>query len=346
MNAPLMPEAVVDAPIEETAIPAAEATPSVQQPKPGFLRHLMLTVCRWFDNHSGVNELDVSGPPHVDWVRIIPFIAIHVCCLGVIWVGWSWSAVSVAIALYVVRMFAITGFYHRYFSHRSFSTSRPLQFLFAFIGNSSAQRGPLWWAAHHRHHHRHSDQEDDRHSPRRQGLIWSHMGWFSAQANYRTDIKLVPDLAKFPELRFLDRFDILAPLSLALMCFVLGRVLNAFWPELGTSGLQMWVWGFCISTVAVCHATFTVNSLTHVFGTQPYPSGDDSRNSLLIALVTFGEGWHNNHHYYQSSVRQGFRWWQIDMTFYALWTMSCLGLVWGLKPIPKKLVVHGGSPPA
>jgi stearoyl-CoA desaturase (delta-9 desaturase) len=333
MNAPLpMPEA-------ETTERIAE----LPTPRPGLARHLLLTVCRWFDNHSGVNELDTTSKPRVDWVRIMPFIAIHLCCLGVIWVGFSWVAAGVAVLLYVARMFAITGWYHRYFSHRTFSTSRPVQFLFAFLGNSSAQRGPLWWAAHHRHHHRHSDQEDDRHSPARQGLLWSHMGWFSAQANYRTDVKLVPDLAKFPELRFLDRFDIIAPVTLALGCFFLGQGLNALWPQLGTSGLQMWVWGFCISTVACAHATFTVNSLTHVFGTQPYPSGDDSRNSLLIALITFGEGWHNNHHYYQSSVRQGFRWWQIDCTYYLLWSMSLVGLVWGLKPVPKRVVLEAGS---
>jgi stearoyl-CoA desaturase (Delta-9 desaturase) len=330
MNAPLKPMTT-----DQAATPAVD----VVVPQLSLGRRLLRTMRLWVDSHSSLqSEADGQAPLKVDWLRLMPFIGLHLACAAVIWVGWSWTAVGVAVALYVARMFAITGFYHRYFSHRSFSTSRFMQFLFACAGNSSVQRGPLWWAAHHRHHHRTSDQGEDRHSPRQQGLLWAHMGWFSAKANFRTDLKLVPDLAKFPELVFVDRFDTLVPALLGFGCFGLGWGLNALWPELGTSGLQMFIWGFCISTVAVAHGTFTVNSLTHVFGKQVYPSSDDSRNSLLIALITLGEGWHNNHHYYQSSVRQGFRWWQIDLTYYGLWMMSCLGLVWGMKPVPQKVI--------
>jgi stearoyl-CoA desaturase (delta-9 desaturase) len=328
MNAPLPPSSSADPGVQT----------DVSLPQPGVIKRVLSTMRLWVDSHSSLqSEADALRPQKADWLRLIPFIGIHLACLTVIWVGWSWTAVTVAIALYAVRMFAITGFYHRYLSHRSYSTSRFFQFVLACIGNSSVQRGPLWWAAHHRHHHRYSDQPEDHHSPRQRGFIWAHMGWVSSKANFRTNLKLVPDLAKFPELMFLDRFDTLIPALLGTSCFFLGYFLNIFYPELGTSGLQMLIWGFCISTVAVAHGTFCVNSLTHIIGTQPYPSKDDSRNSLLIALITFGEGWHNNHHYYQSSVRQGFHWWQIDMSFYALWLMSRVGLVWGLKPVPEKV---------
>ena len=329
--------ALAEAPAVSTDIlRAAEAA----RPRPGFLRHLWLTARRWVDVHTGEDELAKTHEAKVDWPRIMPFLALHVACLTVYWVGFSWVALGVAVALYAVRMFAITAFYHRYFSHRAYKTSRVAQFVFACIGNSSVQRGPLWWAAHHRHHHRFSDQAPDRHSPRQQGLLWSHMGWFSSESNFPTDYKSVQDLAKFPELMFLNRFDVLMPILLGTSCFFLGRLLGAIWPELHTSGLQMLVWGFCISTVAVAHATFTVNSLTHVFGVQDYDSKDDSRNSMLIALLTFGEGWHNNHHHYSASARQGFRWWQIDMSYYGLWVMSKLGIVWALKPVPAQVVAE------
>ena len=336
MNAPLAPVAP-----EETTAPAVEV---VLPPQPSLGRRILRTMRLWVDSHSSLqSEEDGRTPLKVDWLRLMPFIGVHLACFAVIWVGWSWPAVIVAGALYFFRMFAITGFYHRYFSHRSFSTSRFMQFLMAAAGNSSVQRGPLWWAAHHRHHHRTSDQPEDRHSPKQLGFLWAHMGWISAKANFRTDMKLVPDLAKFPELVFLDRFDTMIPFALAMGCLGLGWGLDAFWPELGTGPLQMFIWGFCISTVAVAHGTFTVNSLTHLIGRQVYPSKDTSKNSLIIALITLGEGWHNNHHYYQSCVRQGFRWWQIDITYYMLWMMSCVGLVWDMKPVPKKVIEAAGK---
>src|ERR1043165_6663142 len=335
MNAPLAPV---------TAEPPAPAVDVSLPPPPSALRRVLRTMRLWVDSHSSLqSEEDGRTPLKVDWLRLMPFIGVHLACFAVIWVGWSWPAVIVAGALYFFRMFAITGFYHRYFSHRSYSTSRFMQFLLAGAGNSSVQRGPLWWAAHHRHHHRTSDQPEDRHSPKQQGFLWAHMGWISAKANFRTDMKLVPDLAKFPELVFLDRYDTMIPFALAVSCLGLGWGLNAFWPELGTSALQMFIWGVCISTVAVAHGTFTVNSLTHLIGRQVYPSKDTSKNSLIIALITLGEGWHNNHHYYQSCTRQGFRWWQVDITYYMLWMMSCVGLVWDMKPVPKKVIDAAGK---
>jgi stearoyl-CoA desaturase (delta-9 desaturase) len=275
-----------------------------------------------------------ARPDAVDWMRIVPFILMHVACLAVFWVGVSATAVAVAVALYVLRMFAITGFYHRYFSHRSFRTSRWLQFLFGLIGASSVQRGPLWWAAHHRHHHAYSDRAEDPHSPRHKGFLVSHMGWFLTQGGFRPDLSRVRDLERYPELRWLDRFDIAVPFALAVGLLLAGNWLEANRPGLGTSGAQLLVWGFFVSTVVLYHATYTINSLCHVFGRQRYATGDDSRNNFWLALVTFGEGWHNNHHHYPSSVRQGFYWWEIDLTWYGLKLLSWLGLVWDLKPIP------------
>jgi stearoyl-CoA desaturase (Delta-9 desaturase) len=267
--------------------------------------------------------------------RMIPFLLMHVACLAVFWVGVSWIAVTVAVALYFVRMFAITGFYHRYFCHRSFKTSRTAQFLFGVLGTSAVQRGPIWWAAHHRYHHSHSDQPDDVHSPVQHGFFWSHMGWFMSHEYVAADLSRVKDLTKYPELRLLDRFDVLVPSLLGTCVFSLGMVLMHHRPDLGTTGWQMLVWGFFISTVALYHGTYTINSLSHVFGRQRYRTDDASRNNAWLSLITLGEGWHNNHHHYPTSARQGFYWWEFDITFYGLKALSFVGLIWDLKPVPR-----------
>lgn len=292
----------------------------------------------WFDSHSQSNDaIDVTNDKKVDWLRVIPFLIMHLMCLTVIWVGWSPVAIAVAFLFYFTRMLAITGFYHRYFSHKSFKTSRIAQFVFALLGATAAQRGPLWWAAHHRHHHVHSDQEQDVHSPARHGFLWSHMGWFTASRNFSTNLVRVKDLAKYKELVWLDRFDSLVPLIFAVFIFGLGELLNVLDPSLGTNGLQLLVWGFFISTVALYHATYTVNSLAHQFGKRRYRTKDDSRNSFLIALITCGEGWHNNHHHYPGSVRQGFYWWEVDFTFYFLKFLAWAGVIWDLKTVPETI---------
>ncbi|TCT25742.1 Delta-9 acyl-phospholipid desaturase [Thermomonas haemolytica] len=287
---------------------------------------------QWFDS-SAVAPAQGADADRIDWLRVLPFVLLHLGCLGVLWVGVSPVALAVAVALYALRMFAITAFYHRYFSHRAFRTSRAMQLAFALIGASSVQRGPLWWAAHHRHHHRHSDTAQDPHSPLH-GFWRSHMGWFLTRGAFATDLSRVPDLARYPELRWLDRFDVAVPLALAAGLFGLGALLQALWPELGTSGMQLLAWGFFVSTVVLFHATVTINSLAHRFGSRRFPTRDDSRNNLWLALLTFGEGWHNNHHFYSSSARQGFRWWEIDLTWYGLRLLAVLGLVRDLKPVP------------
>ncbi|RIK67443.1 MAG: acyl-CoA desaturase [Planctomycetota bacterium] len=297
--------------------------------------HALVSVWRWFDNQAADITVDDNEPLTTDWVRIIPFLAMHAMCLGVIWVGWSPVAVGVAIALYWVRMFAITGFYHRYFSHRTFKTSRFWQFMFGLLGCTATQKGPLWWAAHHRHHHRHSDDPEDVHSPHTHGLWWSHMGWITSRKMFPTNYKAVPDLAKFPELVFVNRFDLLIPVLFAASIFLFGVALNFFWPQLGTSGSQMLIWGFFISTVVLFHCTCTINSLAHLIGRRRFATKDESRNSLFLAIITMGEGWHNNHHHYPGAVRQGFYWWEIDMTYYILRGMEKLGIIWDLNKVPE-----------
>jgi stearoyl-CoA desaturase (delta-9 desaturase) len=292
---------------------------------------------KWFDSSATrmpASELDAQC---IDWMRAIPFILLHLSCFAVIWTGWSPVAVVTAIALYALRMFAITGFYHRYFSHRAFKTSRSTQLIFAILGASAVQRGPLWWAAHHRQHHAHADQGTDPHSPGQHGFWWSHMAWFLTKGNFHTQGERIRDLSRYPELRFLDRYDVLVPLLLAMVLFAVGESLAWLAPDLGTNGLQMLTWGFAISTVALYHVTFTINSMAHTIGSRRYPTKDDSRNNLLLAILTFGEGWHNNHHHYPGSARQGFFWWEIDITYYVLALLERIGLIWDLRPVPEKI---------
>ena len=286
-----------------------------------------------------------SLPERFEWGKALPFIVLHLGCLGAFWTGWSPVAVGVCALLYVVRMFFVTGIYHRYFCHKSYKASRPVQFLFAFLGLLCVLRGAVWWAATHRHHHAHSDEEVDVHSPRQKGFLWAHIGWMTSSRNFPTDYSRIPDLAKFPELVFLNRFDLIGPLLVALLTYGLGAMLQAFAPGLHTSGPQMLIWGGFISTVLLFHGTCCINSMAHVWGKPRYDTGDDSRNSFLLALITLGEGWHNNHHRYQSSARQGFYWWEIDITYYVLRTLAAVGVISGLKRVPESAYHQAGRIP-
>jgi stearoyl-CoA desaturase (delta-9 desaturase) len=260
-----------------------------------------------------------------------PLLAVHAGALLVLWTGWSAAALAVAAAVYAVRAFALTVGYHRYFSHRAFRTSRAFQLVLAVLGTSAAQLGPLWWAAHHREHHLHADGDGDPHSPRR-GLWWAHMGWLLCRRYSRTDLDLVPDLARYPELRFLDRWPVLPPLALAALLYGLG-------------GLEWLAWGFFVSTVVTYHATFAVNSLGHRFGTQRFAGGDESRNSPWLALYSLGDGWHNNHHRFPSAARHGIGPGEIDLGYAALRGLEALGLVWELRPVPVAGLEAAPRPP-
>ncbi len=258
--------------------------------------------------------------------QAIPFVLVHLGCLAAIWTGVTVEAVVLGVALYWVRIFAIGAGYHRYFSHRAYSTSRVFRFVIAVLAQSTAQKSILWWAAKHRHHHLHSDTEDDVHSPVRKGFLYSHVGWvFDRKHHDKTDLTKVADLASAPELMLLHRFELAPAFALAALCFAIA----------GWSGLVV---GFLWSTVLVYHATFCINSLAHVRGAKRYLTGDESRNNWLLAIFTMGEGWHNNHHAYQSSVRQGFRWWEYDPTYYILRALSWVRVVWDLKTPPVAVV--------
>ena len=257
------------------------------------------------------------------WADMGPFIAVHLAVLAVFVTGVTWQAAVACAVLYVVRMWAITAGYHRYFAHRTYKTSRWFQFVLAFIAQTSSQRGALWWAAHHRAHHLYSDTERDLHSPARRGFWYSHMLWIYDH-NDETDWKRIQDFAKFPELVWLNRYWVVPPIFLGF----------AVWLLLGWSGLVV---GFFLSTVLVWHGTFTINSLSHVFGSRRYETTDTSRNNWLLAIITLGEGWHNNHHHFMNSVRQGFYWWEYDVTYYVLRALSWVGVVWDLKMPPARV---------
>lgn len=261
----------------------------------------------------------------VDWFSSLGFLGVHLACFAAIWTGVTWRAVELGIALYFLRIFAIGAGYHRYFSHRSFKTSRVFHFILGFLAQSSAQRGILWWAAHHRNHHKNSDTEFDTHSPILRGFLYAHVGWILVPKNEPTDYTLVRDLTQYKELLWLEHHPYIAAILLAVLSFLI-------------AGLPGLVVGFCWSTVAVWHATFSINSLAHLFGYRRYVTGDHSRNNWLLAILTMGEGWHNNHHAYQASVRQGFRWWEYDVTYYVLRVLAWLGIVWDLHLPPKALI--------
>jgi len=313
----------------------------VEVRKTGMKSPILSALRRWVDTEAGADLPPAGGQKKVDWLRILPLIVLHLGCLAVFWVGWSWAAVMVSLILYIVRMFAITGFYHRYFSHKTFRTNRIWQFVFGIMGNASVQRGPLWWAAHHRHHHRFTDLEQDVHSPSRHGFWWSHIGWMTSKANFPTKLNYVKDWAKYPELRWLNRFDTAVPMILAISLYLFGELLAHWAPHLKTSGWQMVVWGFFISTVVLLHATLTINSFDHMYGTRRFDTPDSSRNNAFLSLITLGEGWHNNHHHYAVAARQGFYWWEIDITYYLLVLMSWIGIIRDLRPVPEHILRSG-----
>ncbi len=255
----------------------------------------------------------------VEHVSNVLFVVIHAALLLVFVVPFSWKLGALALGGYLLRMWAVTAGYHRYFAHRSYKTSRAFQLILALLGAMSMQNGPLWWASSHRRHHKHSDTQDDPHSPALHGLFYAHIGWiFDRTKPAPRDYSNVRDLMRFPELCFVDRHEWMPLSAYALACFAIG----------GLPGLE---WGFVVSTLAVFHATLLINSLAHVWGSRRYATADGSRNNGWLALVTLGEGWHNNHHHSMTSARQGFRWWELDVTYYTIRLLSRLGVVWDVR---------------
>ena len=271
-----------------------------------------------YQNKNGTFTLDV-----------LPFLIIlNLGVLLVFTTHFSWTGVLVCIASYYVRMFGVTGVYHRYFSHKTYKMGRVTQFFMALLGATANQKGPLWWGVTHRHHHAYSDKPEDLHSPKK-GFWHSHMFWFLTEESLDVDYKKIGDFAKYPELRFLDRFWYLPPTAYALALYFIG-------------GWHIVVWGFFVSTFFLQNGTFTINSLSHLFGNQRYyTGGDTSRNNWFLAILTLGEGWHNNHHKYGAAARNGFYWYEYDITYYILKLMSFVGLTWDLKPVPERVLAEG-----
>ena len=253
--------------------------------------------------------------------NLFGLIGIHVGTVVAFVRGGTWGLVALAVAFYFLRMFAITAGYHRYFSHRAYKTSRAMQLFLAVLGTTATQKGALWWASTHRVHHRYSDTERDVHSPLRRGFLWSHAGWWLSGRHEETQLDLIPDFAGYPELRWVERWNVLGPLGMIAILLAVG-------------GFDVFLWGYCVSTCFLLHGTFTINSLAHVFGSRRFATTDTSRNNLWLALITMGEGWHNNHHHYMNSARQGFYWWEIDASYYVLKAMEKVGLVWDLRGVP------------
>ena len=263
------------------------------------------------------------------------FISVHLIPLLALYTGATLFDWMICLALYVVRMFFVTAGYHRYFAHRTFKTSRAFQFILAFLAQTSAQKGVLWWSATHRLHHKHSDTKEDPHSLKEHGFWHSHMGWIMSPDHDGTRVDLVKDLTKFPELVWLDKNYLVPPVCLAALVTMLGGIVNGGGiTEMFTSGWSTLLIGFFLSTVVLYHCTFSINSLMHWYGKARYHTGDESKNSFWLAIISLGEGWHNNHHYYQSSTRQGFFWWEVDLTYYTLKVLSWLGIVCDLRGVP------------
>lgn len=274
-------------------------------------------------------------------------IGMHLAVLSVFFVPWTGPLLAFCAASYVLRMWAITAGYHRYFSHRSFKTSRAFQFVLAFLGTTAMQNGPLWWASWHRRHHKYSDGPGDAHSPVLGGFFHAHIGWFLDGSHDNPNLSNVRDLARYPELRFLDRHKWAPIVAYALLTYAI-------------AGFPGVVWGFVVSTMLCLHATMCINSLSHGWGTRRYATSDQSRNNALLALLTLGEGWHNNHHFDMNAVRQGRVWWELDVTYISLKLLESLGIVWSLRapsarpwqrprvlvPPPAVLLVESVAPPA
>jgi stearoyl-CoA desaturase (Delta-9 desaturase) len=254
--------------------------------------------------------------------NFLGIVGIHVGTVVAFVRGPTWKLVLLAVATYVIRMFAITAVYHRYFSHRSYKTSRAFQLLLAFLGTTATQKGPLWWASGHRVHHKSSDTERDLHSPKLRGFWYSHMGWWMGREHERSRHELIPDFAGYPELRWLDRYHVVGAFALMAVCWLI-------------AGYDGFLWGYVVSTCFLMHATFTINSLAHVWGSRRYATTDTSRNNAFLAILTLGEGWHNNHHHYMSSANQGFFWWEIDVSYYVLKAFEKVGLVWDVRKAPE-----------
>jgi stearoyl-CoA desaturase (delta-9 desaturase) len=258
---------------------------------------------------------------------IVVFWAVQVSALLAFRVPFTWMMLGLWAASHFLRAIGLTLSFHRYFAHRAFQMNRGARFVWAFIGTAAMQKGPLWWAGHHVNHHKYADRDGDPHSPAISGVYYAHIGWFLNDARHdriEASNPVIRDFGKLPEIAWLDRYYAVPPLALAAAMYWIG-------------GLQWLVWGFCVPTMTLAHATFAINTVNHMFGSRRFETLDDSRNNVLTAVFAAGEGWHNNHHRYQRAARNGFYWWEFDPTWYAIRAMAAIGLAWDVRPVPVRI---------
>jgi stearoyl-CoA desaturase (Delta-9 desaturase) len=260
-------------------------------------------------------------------VQVSIFWTVQVSVLLAFAVPFRWAFVALWAASHFLRAIGLTLAFHRYFAHRAFKMNRVARFVWAWTATAAMQKGPLWWAGHHVNHHKYADRDGDPHSPMVSGVYYAHIGWFLNDAKHdklEASNPVVRDFSKAPEIAFLERYFFLPPLLLAIATFAIG-------------GLPWLVWGFCLPTMTLAHATFAINTVNHMFGTRRFETLDESRNNPLTAFFAAGEGWHNNHHRYQRAARNGFYWWEFDLTWYVIRAMAAVGLAWDLQPVPPRI---------
>lgn len=261
------------------------------------------------------------------FLSVLIFWVVQASVVLVFVVPFAWGLVALWAVSHFSRAVGLTLAFHRYFAHRAFQMNRAARFFWAFVGTAAMQKGPLWWAGHHVNHHRFADRDGDPHSPMISGFYYAHIGWFLNDARHdrlEPSNPVVRDFSTAPEIAFLDRYHAVPPLMLATTMYLMG-------------GFTWLVWGFCLPTMTLAHATFAINTVNHMFGSRRFDTIDESRNNAITGLFAAGEGWHNNHHRYQRAARNGFYWWEIDLTWYAIRTMAVLGLAWDLQPVPDRI---------
>jgi stearoyl-CoA desaturase (delta-9 desaturase) len=263
-------------------------------------------------------------------ITMVVFWVVQVSALLVFVVPFSAGYIGLWAVSHFLRAVGLTLAFHRYFAHRAFQMNRVARFVWACIGTAAMQKGPLWWAGHHVNHHRFADREGDPHSPMISGVYYAHIGWFLNDAKHNVieaSNPVIRDFSKAPEILWLDRLFFVPPILLALAIYLAG-------------GMPWLVWGFCLPTVTLAHATFAINTVNHLFGSRRFDTIDESRNNVVTALFAAGEGWHNNHHRYQRAARNGFYWWEFDPTWYVIRLMEMVGLAWDVQPVPARIYVE------
>jgi stearoyl-CoA desaturase (delta-9 desaturase) len=260
-------------------------------------------------------------------LAIAVFWTVQASALLAFFVPFSASMAALWAVSHFLRAIGLTLAFHRYFAHRAFQMNRAARFVWTFIGTAAMQKGPLWWAGHHVNHHRFADRDGDPHSPAISGFYYAHIGWFLNDVRYdrvETGNAVVRDFGGAPEIVWLDRYYVVPPVILAAAMYLIG-------------GFPWLVWGFCVPTVTLAHATFAINTINHLMGSRRFDTRDDSRNNVMTAIFAAGEGWHNNHHRFQRAARNGFFWWEFDPTWYVIRAMAAIGIAWDIQAVPERV---------